>query len=289
MTNLLCSSLRQSRIWAPVAARILQTDRGQWKGEANLGGACDLVLSLPQASSRSEYDEHEEQLRVVLLAPADIGRAQTTHRTEQLCDLEGDSSYPALAFLFLDDDHCNDDDNDVNDMNNDNDVDRKEGKNGSGSGGPVAMESFMRLQIELMSRSNSSNMVPIIPLNSPNALGPTLETYLASFATQDRHQQSRPVTVDGARDLLPFCTADAAGPLRKHSVDVLSERSLSFRELLVNTERAMVDVDNGEDQTGRIGLRRGGKENMADFAAKMGIEPADAERFLSFWRYEFAI
>lgn len=111
---------------------------------------------------------------------------------------------------------------------------------------------------------DTSSSMPIIPLTSADALPAALSTFQASLAAS---RAAQPWLVDAARDLLPFCTVNNNGmPLSIRAVDTLSRSCLSFRELLV---KGIATAEGRE-------LIRG------------MLEPAEAERLLSFWTHEFA-
>ncbi|KAK3341708.1 hypothetical protein B0T25DRAFT_350642 [Lasiosphaeria hispida] len=175
-----------------------------------------------------EFQECSRHFRFLLLSPVDIERDGAMTRIKQLYDLGG---YVDMAVVFLVDEN------------------RKEG----------ATASFMKLQLDIM--ASDIPRIPVVPLFSPEALTTTLQSFMASLVSS---RVARSWPADATQDLLPYCIVNAS--LSSQSLDVLSNNSLSFRDLLV-----AVATDEGCNRISDI------------------IGQAEAPRMFSFWTHEFAI
>ncbi|KAK3329347.1 hypothetical protein B0H66DRAFT_20032 [Apodospora peruviana] len=167
------------------------------------------------------------RFRMVLVSPADIENPDTFDRIERLSDSNGGQN--GAAVFLLDGDEIKD-----------------------------GMGSFMRLQMRLLGKSN----VPMMPLTSVEALPPFLETFQGSLVASTN---ARPWPVDAAQDLLPYCIPSRA-PLPRPTTQILSQNSLSFRELV-----DQLTSGNGRDRL------------------YTAIGPEALEHLIAFWTYEYAM
>ncbi|KAI0164872.1 hypothetical protein GGR57DRAFT_215317 [Xylariaceae sp. FL1272] len=131
--------------------------------------------------------------RAIFMSPTDVGSSPNAARIDRLCHLNGGRDI-AIIFLLKQDGQQED-----------------------------SMAMFMTLQLSLIGEYN----IPIVPIESIDAMLETLSILhrqlVSPTASNTRHNP--------ATSLLPYCSA-AATPLTEHAVNILSEVTSDFQDLL---------------------------------------------------------
>ncbi|KAI1764756.1 hypothetical protein GGR53DRAFT_465999 [Hypoxylon sp. FL1150] len=180
----------------------------------------DVAIPLSAPGGQSQ-----RALRAILLSPSDVGKDACRDRIQRLSRLSGGQD---VAIVFL--------------------LKQEQGQ-------VSAMAAFMTLQLDLIGEFE----MPVIPVNSVQAVLPNLMAFHHHFSTSSGPQK----TADPARDLLPYCSEKP--PLPEHAVHVLTDITSNTRDLLET-----VSTPAGQMKTA---------EFLGDNAGNV----------ISFWTEEYAI